>query len=61
MTHCIHTVSYDPHTANIYVSLMRVFTHTVLLDHEIVCQLRAKVADPAIRSAQADHNICVDL
>lgn len=57
----VSTVSYDPNNANMYVSLMRLFTHTVLLDHEIVCQIRARVPDPAVRSVQADHNIPVDL
>jgi len=40
---------------------MKAFTHTVLLNHEIVCQIRARVPDPAIRSVQADHKILVDL
>lgn len=61
MTHCVHTISYDPDAANMYVNLMRVFRHKMLLNPEIVCQNRAKVPDPAIRSVQADHNICVDL
>lgn len=54
-------MSYDPNNANMYVSLMRLFTHTVLLDHEIVCQIRARAPDPAVRSVQADHNIPVHL
>lgn len=50
-----------PILQNTYVSLMKAFIHTVLLNHEIVCQIKARVPDPAIRSVQADHKISVDL
>lgn len=43
------------------VTLIRVLTHKMLLNHEIVCQARARVPDPAVGPVQADPNICAEL